>query len=120
MKCYVHPQIEAVAVCKSCGRAVCHECVTEVGLSCACKGRCETDVSILNDLVVRGSSAYQKTSGVYTRSGVFILLLGLLFTGAGLLVFNSNDPNYFMLLMGPIFVVYGVVQFFNAKRYREK
>jgi len=120
MKCYVHPETDAVAVCKSCGRALCHECVIEVGRACACKGRCETDVNILNDLAVRGSSAYQKVSGIYTRSGVFILLLGLLFTGAGLLVMRSDEPNYFLLIMGPLFAVYGVVQFFNAKRYREK
>jgi len=75
---------------------------------------------MMNDLMVRGSTAYQKASGVYTRSGVFLLLAGLLFTGGGLLLLRVGEPSYFILIMGLLFVIYSVAQFFTAKRYRDK
>ncbi|MGA2248287.1 MAG: B-box zinc finger protein [Verrucomicrobiota bacterium] len=30
MKCFNHPSVDAVALCKSCSRALCRECVGEV------------------------------------------------------------------------------------------
>ncbi|MGH8046727.1 MAG: hypothetical protein ACREKL_05740, partial [Chthoniobacterales bacterium] len=77
MKCFTHSQADAAGICKSCGRGLCHECVAEVGLSCACKNRCEADVARINDMVVRGSAVYGKTSGIYVRAGIFQLVLGL-------------------------------------------
>ena len=44
MKCYTHSDIEAVGLCRVCGRALCRECVTEVSGVCCCKGRCEASV----------------------------------------------------------------------------
>lgn len=79
MKCFNHSTAEAVAVCKSCGRALCHDCTTEVGLSCSCKNRCESVVATANDLMERGRTAYQKTSGLQYRNGIFIILLGVTF-----------------------------------------
>lgn len=120
MKCYSHPATDAVAVCKSCGRALCHECTAEVGRSCACRDRCEADVEKLNDMIVRGSSVYQKTSGVYVRSGVFLIVMGFLFAGFGVFVLGSEQPNYFFLILGILFAVYGAFQFLTAKRYKER
>jgi len=54
----------------------------EKGISC--KERCEEEVSILNELVARGKTTYQKTSSVYTRSGIFTFLMGLGFMVFGL------------------------------------
>ena len=70
MKCYYHQTVDAVALCKSCSRALCAECISEVGLSCSCRNRCEADVATLNDLVQRGRSAYQKASANQFRSAL--------------------------------------------------
>ncbi len=72
MKCFNHPNADAVGVCKSCGRALCRDCIAEVGLSCSCKGRCESIVGVMNDLVERGRTAYQKSSATQMRSRVLI------------------------------------------------
>ncbi len=37
MKCYYHPNVEAVGVCKNCGKALCHESIVEFGQFLACK-----------------------------------------------------------------------------------
>ncbi len=37
MKCYVHPDVEAIGTCTSCGKAICSTCSMEVGGKLVCK-----------------------------------------------------------------------------------
>ena len=89
MKCFNHPTVDAVGLCKSCSRALCRDCIGEVGKSFSCKDRCEADVASINDLLERGRTAYQKSSRNTFRSGpnYFLLIMGLLFTGWGISFF---------------------------------
>ena len=48
MNCYIHGDIGAVGVCKSCMKGLCHECAQEVDASLSCKGSCEQRVKLLN------------------------------------------------------------------------
>lgn len=123
MKCYNHSNVEAVAVCRSCGRALCRDCVTEVGLSCSCKGRCESVVATMDDLVERGRTAYQKSSTLQQRNGIFIILLGVAFLTIALIGLSrgeSSEWSYFMLAAGVLFGGLGVTSLIAAKRLREK
>jgi hypothetical protein len=123
MKCYTHRDIEAVAVCRSCGRALCRECVTEVGLSCSCKGRCESVVAAMNELVERGRTAYQKTSVLQHRNGVFIILLGVAFLALGVIDLSRGEASewtYFVFAAGVLFAGMGVSSLIAARRFREK
>lgn len=123
MKCYYHPTVDAVATCKSCCRALCRDCIAEVGLSCSCRGRCEADVSTLNDLVERGRTAYQKTSANYFRSGVFVTMLGVIFLSLGVVGVTSSESSewsYFFLFVGLIFSGWDVSHFVSARKMRQK
>ena len=51
MKCYNHAEIDAVAICKSCSKALCTECCVDVGNGIACKGTCEERTADLNVLI---------------------------------------------------------------------
>lgn len=44
MKCFNHRELDAIAVCKHCGRALCSGCVADSSGMSACKGRCEAEV----------------------------------------------------------------------------
>ena len=123
MKCFYHPTVDAVALCKSCSRGLCPGCIAEVGLSCSCRGRCEKDVATLNDLVERGRTAYQKTSATYLRSGLLTLLMGSLFLLLG--VFGvakgtGGEWGYFLLLMGLLIAGLGVSHLISAMKMRQK
>ncbi len=37
MKCYIHPDVEAIGTCTSCGNAICSTCSMEVGGRLICK-----------------------------------------------------------------------------------
>jgi hypothetical protein len=123
MKCYSHSEADAVAVCRSCGRALCRGCVTEVGLSCSCKGRCEAVVATLNDLVERGKTAYTKTSNFQRGYGIFVILLGAVFVSLAIYRFYLGDASewsYFFLVAGVLFVGMGFSCLVSAKRFRQK
>ena len=120
MKCFNHPEADAVAICKSCNRGLCHQCMVEVGKSSSCKNRCEADVTMLNELVERGRTAYQKSSNTLFRTGLFTLLLGAVFLLIGLLMSDASGAKYFIIVMGLLFVGWGISYFVSARRLRQK
>jgi hypothetical protein len=40
MRCFNHNDVEAVAICPSCGKALCASCITGDGPECACSPEC--------------------------------------------------------------------------------
>src|SRR5580704_1481128 len=113
MKCYTHRSSDAIAVCRSCGRALCPDCVAEVGLSCACKNRCESDVARFNEMLARGRPRPANPASLvgYDRV-IFLMVLGLAFIGFGLFF---HGPNWFFVAMGLAFSIYGISQFYMTK-----
>lgn len=45
MKCFNHRELDAIAVCMRCGRAVCSGCLAEVDGVTACRERCEAGIT---------------------------------------------------------------------------
>jgi hypothetical protein len=41
MKCYVHPNVDAIGICGACYRGLCLDCAKEVRRSLACRGECQ-------------------------------------------------------------------------------
>lgn len=110
MKCYTHHAVDAVAICRSCCRALCPDCVAEVGTACACKGRCEERVTALNAMVVRGGSAYKRLK----VAPLFTALLGTVFIIGG--ISSGWDP--FVLSMGAVFLLWSGVTFISYSRHK--
>ncbi len=123
MKCFNHPTVDAVAICKSCGRGLCRDCIVEVGLGCSCRNRCENDVAALNDLVERGRTVYQKSSTNHFWSGVFLSLMGVFFLLLGVsTVATSDQPvgGILWLFMGIIFTGWGISSLLFARKMSQK
>jgi hypothetical protein len=118
MKCFNHSQSDGVAVCKSCGRILCHDCCAEVGTGSACKGRCEADVEDLNVIIKRSKSAYQKTGGAYRRNGIAMLVLGLVFFFIGIIpvITGHGYASIFIAIMGLLFVIWSYFSFVSARQ----
>lgn len=118
MKCFNHSLTDGVAVCKSCGRALCHDCCAEVGTGSACKNRCETDVEDLNIIIKRSKSAYQKTGGTYRRSGIAMLIMGLLFLAVGILpvITGRGYGTITFAVLGLFFLFLSYSSFLSAKQ----
>lgn len=106
MKCYYHPAAEAVALCKSCSRALCHECCADVPPGSACKGRCEEDVEALNLVIQRSKTAYQKTGSAYRRQAYWTLAMGLVFIVLGIapVIMGKGYATAVMAVLGVLFL----------------
>src|SRR4030095_10970083 len=102
MKCFNHAANDAVAICKSCGRGICRDCLIEVGTAMVCKERCESAVAGLNDLVSRNINAYKKASEVYRSVALFFGLLGLVMVvmGAVILRRSGNSAGWLAIILG--------------------
>jgi hypothetical protein len=48
VNCFNHAEKPAIGVCKSCGKGLCGDCLTERPNGIACKGSCEQRVDLLN------------------------------------------------------------------------
>jgi hypothetical protein len=120
MRCFYHGDADAVAICKSCGHALCHDCCAEVGSSAACRNRCEDDVAALNEMIQRNKTSFQKASGAYLRSGLLLCVLGVAFAVFGATMRGDGGPVYFLVVMGGLFFIYGFSQLFTARRFNSK
>ncbi|MFM8471396.1 MAG: hypothetical protein ACKODH_15785 [Limisphaerales bacterium] len=110
--------MDAIAVCKHCGRVLCATCATDVGLAVACKDRCEAEVASILDMHQRGKTAYDKAAASHSKNGVFIGLMGLVFTVLG--CFGWGKGGGFMLWMGLLFLISSAFSFHSAKKYRSR
>jgi hypothetical protein len=118
MRCFYHGDLDAVAICKSCGHALCHDCCADVGISGACRNRCESDVEALNAIIQRNKSVYQKTSGVYLRNAWLFLGVAAVFAAAGLSI--GRDAIIPTLGIAAFFILFATTQFVNARRFSGK
>ena len=111
MRCFYHADREAVGVCKSCQRAICHDCVADIGKGIACKGRCEEDARQLvqlTDAAIRHQPANEFIVARMRRnriaSAVLYLVLGIGFVVAGLV----HPYIQFIAFLGAVFIFFGL------------
>jgi hypothetical protein len=121
LKCFYHPDRDAVALCKSCNRGICLDCSAEVAPGMACRGRCEAEVAALNLVLLRSKTAYQKTGTAYRRLGLAYLIMGLLFVAFGIVpvLVSGNYGTLFFALLGGIFLLMSFFSFRSGKQIAE-
>ncbi len=112
MKCFYHPETDAVAVCKNCQKGLCVDCAFDVGDGIACKNRCEEKVIVVNSLVARNVAAHQRAPRGYLVVVLMFGMLGILLLSIGLVNLSQitrynlepNVSNYVMAIGGIIFL----------------
>lgn len=112
MKCFNHDTSDAVAVCKNCGKALCHSCTAEVGNVIACVNKCEQEVTALNELIRRNRSASQKTSSAYYKNAVVFALLALVLMYLALDAYQTQRTPV-LVLSGGTAIVFVLAAFFS-------
>ena len=94
MKCFYHRTDDAVAICKSCSRALCSGCAAEVEDGIACRGRCEENARLLSRLVSRSKRLTPMAGTPYLVLGLFLLILGLLSLVRGVTLEEEGRVNF--------------------------
>jgi hypothetical protein len=118
MQCFTHQASSAVAICKSCGRAICASCAKDLQFAVVCSAACATQANEARELEQKGKMAYGVGSVqrrvptgamIYAIAGSAFILLSL----APLAV--HKPPEIVALLIGTIFVGIGA---FVYRRYK--
>jgi hypothetical protein len=106
VKCFNHREREAVAICKNCHKALCEDCLSDVGNGIACRNSCEDKVLTLNALQRKGENALKRSSKSLYGLAAFLFAIG-----AVVLVNLHNDDGSmrtFDILFAIVFWVAGV------------
>jgi hypothetical protein len=111
VRCFYHPDIESVGLCKQCSRGICRECAAERTGGLACKGRHEHEVDLISDLVERNTK-------ISARSGSVSFIAVIVYWGAaitcGYLLTQAASQNI-RLLLGVMAAVMFVAAFANTR-----
>jgi hypothetical protein len=76
MRCFYHPDTEAVGLCKHCSRGICRDCTAQREGGLACQGKHEEMVDLISQLVGRNVR-------LSARSASTSLLAVIVYWGAG-------------------------------------
>lgn len=75
MKCFNHPENEAVGSCKHCFRGVCPQCARDSGVGLACSEACAGEVKAVHALVERNKKLIAFAPKPHFRSAVMLTLM---------------------------------------------
>ena len=121
MKCFYHPEADAVAICKNCSRGLCRECVVDVKNGIACKDRCEEDVNALVKLVdhhVEAMASEERLLGSRGRNALYSALIYIV-VGILFIVWSRGSLYYtphasMILIIGICLIAFGVLNIGRA------
>src|SRR5437879_5317744 len=111
MKCFYHSDRDAVGVCKSCQRALCHDCAAEVEKGIACKNRCEEDVRQLAQLIDQNARYQPASAFLLSRARRTRVAAALFYCAVGLACVSWGFVHsyiHFISLLGLLFIAYGI------------
>lgn len=120
MKCFNHAETDAVAICKSCGKALCKTCSAELSNGIACKNSCEARVNMLNQMVDNNEKMIATSNAHIKTSAISSIIFGILFVLMGGFLYYSNDfLGGLFVVMGIAMTVIGIVRLNKKTQYPE-
>lgn len=116
MRCFNHPERDAIGSCKGCSKGLCMDCAADLGHGLACKGKHEEMVETYDMIVSKNARVYGNASRNTLIAPAFYAFIGALFLSYGLL--SGDGVVSFLSLMGLGFLVYAALVFrANRKTY---
>lgn len=116
MECFTHIGTQAVGVCKSCGKAVCRTCAVDLGMAIACCEACTKEAADLHEMNQRGKKICGIGVAKKTPSEVIVwLVFAALFGGFGILSYQNNEPDWFLLFFGGASLFIALLTYRRAK-----
>jgi hypothetical protein len=117
MKCYNHPDKDAVGICKNCNKGLCKECITEVDNGIACTSSCVEEVQLINSLINRNKQSYKTASGAFYKNAYIYGGLGIVFIIFGL---TTEGLKGFLTVVGSIFIIGAIFSVISANKYKKE
>jgi hypothetical protein len=106
LRCFYHPEAEAIGVCRNCGKGLCGGCAVDLGDGLACRDRCEAKAQALINYS-NASLAWRSNSLV---SAILLALIGIGVLIYGAFVEVGADPPVFVLaVMGAFLLAWAIL-----------
>jgi hypothetical protein len=117
MKCFRHPQSDAVGSCKYCFKGVCTECAKDTGIGLVCDSQCEEEVRSLKAVVDRSKQAFPLVAKTHARNAVLLTLFGVAFFAFSLVDRSDAFLFPFLLSCGVIMIIGAIFSFLTGRKY---
>lgn len=115
MRCFNHPDVEAVGSCKTCCKGLCRTCAVDLGHGLSCRDH-QARVELLNTLIERNSTIQSMNTKGRFLMPAFYGFMGLAFLIYG---FAHRGGSSLSLALGGGFVVFAVIVLtINLKAFR--
>ena len=92
MRCFNHPDKDAVGICKHCNKGLCPDCLSDLGHGLACRDSHERDVENINTLISRNSQIQRMTPKTWYVIPAFFAVIGFIFVGFALSAPRGPEP----------------------------
>jgi len=117
VECFRHESAPAVAVCKTCGKAACRVCATDLGFAVACSETCGKEAADVHEMNQRGKKIYGIGMRPRIASGVLVWsLFTILFLGFGVIEsWKRGQPEWFPIVFGAGTLVMAVIAYRRSK-----
>ena len=119
MNCFNHREAPAVGLCKSCGKALCGACVTELVNGLVCKGACETRVNLINRMLDSNVKIMNVARHQVRTGGILNVLMGIgcaVFAVWAYFTLGGFLP-YFIGLLAAFTLAMGLFRLSRKERY---
>jgi hypothetical protein len=117
MKCFNHPDHDAVGICKNCNKGLCKDCLTEVNNGIACTLTCVEEVKQIDSLINQNKQSYKTASGAHFKNAFIYGGIGFVFIIFGL---TTEGLTGFLFMMGVIFIIGSVFSVISANKYKKE
>ena len=120
MICFQHNKNHGIGICKSCGKAVCPECVIEFSKGLACSPECEEDAKELVEMNERGKKIYgigeYKSNKLASGVWIWLLLSCAMWGAVGFRYFSLNRVDISTIVMAAVFTVITIIVYRASQR----
>ena len=119
MKCFYHPEISAIGLCKYCQRGLCVDCAAHPDDSLACKNLHEEQVRALELLMQKNILQSKRVGSDYVRNTIFYGSVGVLFTAFGISQLKWLGTQAVVYLMIGLALLWAAVaNFIESRKYK--
>ena len=116
MRCFNHPESEAVGTCKHCCKGICLECVKDSGHGIACSSPCIDEIKSLYAAINRNKQVYSVAARASLRNAIWIFLLAAGFIIFGLWSKDDSTFRAYLIGMGVLFVLGSAFALLNSRK----
>src|SRR6516165_7879090 len=86
MLCFNHPRTDAIGICKSCAKAICHDCVFHTERGLACSQKCAERIEAVEAMIDRSLKPNEAVRSMLRRTRHVYLIMKRVYIGIGIVI----------------------------------